>query len=176
MGTSPGRGGVEAFPHPGGPALGLLSYAIEPDASAATYFWGAAAISGGEVRVNDLTPHSLQGDVRFVELLEQMGCQVVRGHDSLSVRGGALHGIDADMNDISDTVMTLVAVACFAEGPTTIHNVAHIRHKETDRIAALATELRRAGVEVVERDDGLTIDASPCGRRRSRRTMITAWP
>src|SRR5262249_30458137 len=146
------------FRVPGRQRSGLLSYAVEPDASAATYFWGAAAITGGEVHINDLTPHSLQGDVRFVDLLEQMGCQVVRRHTGLTVRGAGLRGIEEDLNDISDTVMTLAAVACFAEGPTTIRNVAHIRHKETDRLLALATELRRAGAEVTERDDGLTIN------------------
>ncbi len=151
----------QRFRIPGGQRSGLLSYAIEPDASAASYFWGAAAITGGEVRINDLTPHSLQGDVRFVDLLEQMGCQVLRGHNSLGIQGQPLHGIEADMNDISDTVMTLAAVACFAEGPTTIRNVAHIRHKETDRLSALAAELRRAGAEVSEREDGLTIEPKP---------------
>jgi len=153
--------GWQRFRIPGQQRSGMPVYAIEPDASAATYFWGAAAITGGEVRINDLTQHSLQGDVRFVELLGQMGCQVIRGHKSLGVRGGALHVIDADMNDISDTVMTLAAIACFAEGPTTIRNVAHIRHKETDRLLALATELRRAGAVVEERADGLTLTPGP---------------
>jgi 3-phosphoshikimate 1-carboxyvinyltransferase len=77
------------------------------------------------------------------------------------LRARALRGIDADMNNISDTVMTLAAVACFAEGPTTIRNVAHIRHKETDRLAALATELRKVGAGVVEFNDGLTITPGP---------------
>jgi len=90
-----------------------------------------------------------------------MGCQVFRDHNNTSVRGGLLHGIDVDMNDISDTVMTLAAVACFAEGPTTIRNVAHIRHKETDRLAALAVELRKVGAVVEERPDGLTIAPAP---------------
>jgi 3-phosphoshikimate 1-carboxyvinyltransferase len=136
-------------------------YAIEPDASAASYFWAAAATSGGAVQVHDLNSKSIQGDVRFVDLLERMGCRVERETASITVRGATLRGIDVDMNDISDTVMTLAAVACFAEGPTTIRNVAHIRHKETDRLAALATELRRVGVEVVEFTDGLTITPRP---------------
>jgi 3-phosphoshikimate 1-carboxyvinyltransferase len=140
---------------------GVGSYEVEPDASAASYFWGAAAITGGGVRVHGLTVHSLQGDVRFVDLLEDMGCQVVRSDSGVTVRGGPLRGIDADMNDISDTVMTLAAVACFADGPTTIENVAHIRHKETDRLAALATELRRVGAGVDEFADGLMITPRP---------------
>src|SRR5262249_43977097 len=104
-----------------------------------------------------LTMGSLQGDIAFVDLLEDMGCRVTRGTSGLTVHGGALRGIDVDMNDISDTVMTLAAVALFAEGPTTIRNVAHIRHKETDRLLALATELRRLGAKVDEFADGLTI-------------------
>ena len=140
---------------------GVDRYRIEPDASAASYFFGAAAITGGTVTVEGLPPDSLQGDVRFVDVLARMGCQVTCSADAINVRGGPMRGVDVDMNDISDTVMTLGAVACFAEGPTTVRNVAHIRHKETDRLAALAAELRRVGAEVAERDDGLTITPRP---------------
>ena len=139
----------------------LCEYQIEPDASAASYFWAAAAIAGGEVCVEGLTTQSLQGDVRFVDVLERMGARIERETTRIGVHGAPLLGIDIDMNDISDTVMTLAAVACFAEGPTTIRNVAHIRHKETDRLAALATELRRLGAEVAEFADGLTITPKP---------------
>jgi 3-phosphoshikimate 1-carboxyvinyltransferase len=131
--------------------------AIEPDASAASYFWAAAAITGGEVTVEGLSRESLQGDVDFVACLEQMGCEVRHSKDSITVLGRPLRGIDVDMNAISDTVQTLAVVAIFAEGATTIRNVAHIRHKETDRIAALAAELRKLGAEIIERADGLTI-------------------
>jgi 3-phosphoshikimate 1-carboxyvinyltransferase len=136
-------------------------YDIESDASAASYFFAAAAITQGEIGVSGLSTNSLQGDVRFVNALFEMGCHVKEWQTGISVKGWPLHGIDADMNDISDTVMTLAAVACFAEGPTTIRNVAHIRHKETDRLAALATELRRVGAEVEEFADGLTITPRP---------------
>jgi len=136
-------------------------YTVEPDASAASYFFASAAISGGEVAVVGLKMASLQGDVRFVEVLERMGCRIVHTQALIEVHGEPLRGIDVDMNDISDTVMTLGAVACFAEGPTTIRNVAHIRHKETDRLAALATELRRVGAGVDEFADGLTIHPRP---------------
>lgn len=139
----------------------LSTYAVEPDASAASYFWAAAAVTGGTVTVTDLTRQSIQGDIRFVDLLEQMGCRIEECSSGITVHGRPLRGIDVDMNDISDTVMTLGAVACFAEGPTTIRNVAHIRHKETDRIAALATELRRVGAEVEEFADGLRITPRP---------------
>lgn len=132
-------------------------YAIEPDASAASYFWAAAAIVGGTVTVEGLSANALQGDVAFVDCLDQMGCKVERGTDAIKVTGGDLHGIDVDMNAISDTVQTLAAAALFAEGPTQITGVAHNRHKETDRIGDLATELRKLGAEVEELEDGLRI-------------------
>ena len=134
-------------------------YAIEPDASAASYFWAAAAVTGGEVTVEGLSRDSVQGDVAFVDCLEQMGCEVRHDANSITVAGRPLHGIDVDMNAISDTVQTIAVVALFADGETTIRNVGHIRHKETDRIAAVATELRKIGAQVDERDDGLVIKA-----------------
>ncbi|HTI52386.1 MAG TPA: 3-phosphoshikimate 1-carboxyvinyltransferase, partial [Planctomycetaceae bacterium] len=136
-------------------------YAIEPDASAASYFFAAAAITGGEVTVSGLARDALQGDIAFVDALARMGCSVGSGPDGITVRGGTLRGIDIDMNAISDTAQTLAAVAPFASGPTRIRNVAHIRHKETDRIAAVATELRRIGQRVDEHPDGLTIHPAP---------------
>ncbi len=151
----PGNQSPAASPGP------LRTYHIEPDASAASYFFAAAAIAGGSVTVPGLSAASLQGDVCFVDELERMGCRIERETASITVHGGPLRGIDVDMNDISDTVMTLAAVALFAEGPTTIRNVAHIRHKETDRLAALATELRRVGAEVEEFADGLRIAPQP---------------
>jgi 3-phosphoshikimate 1-carboxyvinyltransferase len=132
-------------------------YAIEPDASAASYFWAAAAITGGEVTVEGLSDASLQGDVGFVDCLELMGCKIRRDLDGITVVGRPLSGIDVDMNAISDTVQTLSVVALFAKGPTTIRNVGHIRHKETDRITALATELRKLGARVEQQADGLAI-------------------
>ncbi len=140
---------------------GIREYRIEPDASAASYFLAAAAITGGTITVPGLSAESLQGDVRFAQVLEQMGCKRTQDSAGITIAGGALRGIDVDMNDISDTVMTLGVVACFAEGPTTIRNVGHIRHKETDRLAALATELRRIGADVDETGDGLVIHPRP---------------
>jgi 3-phosphoshikimate 1-carboxyvinyltransferase len=136
---------------------------IEADASAASYFFAAAAIVGGTVRVDGYIPDgiTLQGDIRFLDVLRQMGCDVERDLIWNVVHGRPLRGVDVDMNDISDTVMTLAAVACFADGPTTIRNVAHIRHKETDRLAALAAELRKLGVGVEEFHDGLRITPGP---------------
>jgi 3-phosphoshikimate 1-carboxyvinyltransferase len=137
-------------------------YAIEPDASAAGYFFAAAAIAGGEVTVAGLSRESLQGDVAFCDCLERMGCRIAYGPESITVaRQGPLRGIQVDMNAISDTVQTLSAVALFADSPTTIAGVAHIRHKETDRIHALAVELSKLGDTVEERDDGLRIVPGP---------------
>jgi 3-phosphoshikimate 1-carboxyvinyltransferase len=132
-------------------------FEIEPDASAASYFWAAAAISRGRVRVEGLTRHSLQGDVAFCKCLERMGCHVEYDLAGITVIGRPLSGIDVDMNPISDTVQTLAAVALFAAGPTTILGVGHIRHKETDRIGNLAVELRKLGATVEELADGLRI-------------------
>jgi len=136
-------------------------YAVEPDASSAHYFLAAAALTGGRVRVNGLGRASLQGDVHFVDILEQMGATVQRGDDFVEVHGrGALDGIDVDMNLISDTMPTLAALAPFARRPVTIRNVAHVRLQESDRLHAVATELQRLGVRVHERADGLVIEPS----------------
>ncbi|NQT19721.1 MAG: 3-phosphoshikimate 1-carboxyvinyltransferase [Planctomycetes bacterium] len=137
-------------------------YTIECDASAASYFFAAAAVTGGRVRVVGLSGASLQGDVRFVHALAQMGCRVSEGKtDSglpyIEVHGGPLSGIEIDMGHISDVSLTLAAAAVFAEGPTRIFNVANMRIKETDRISALATELRRIGQKVEELPDGFVI-------------------
>ena len=136
-------------------------YSIEPDASAASYFFAIPAIVGGSATVLGLNADSLQGDVGFVRCLEQMGCDVRFGDDSITVSGKAKAGIDIDMANISDTVQTLASVALFVEGPTTIRNVAHNRVKETDRIGNLVIELRKLGVQVDEREDGLTIHPGP---------------
>ena len=148
---------LQDFQTPGNQVYHGAEYAIEPDASAASYFWAAAAIVGGTVTVEGLSDRSLQGDVAVVDLLEQMGCSVVRSDDSIAVTGGKLVGITANMNAVSDMVQTIAAVALFAEGPTEITGVAHNRHKETDRIGALANELRKLGAQVDELEDGLRI-------------------
>ena len=137
------------------------AYAIEPDASAASYFLAAAAITGGRVTIAGLARDGLQGDVAFCEVLGRMGCDVAWEPAGVTVAGRAARGIDVDMNAISDTVPTLAAVALFAAGPTTIRNVAHIRDKETDRIGDLARELTRLGADVVEAPDGLSITPAP---------------
>ncbi len=137
---------------------GDATYAVEPDATAASYFFAAAAITGGRVRVQGLNRESLQGDIRFVDILEQMGCVVCWLPDAVEVQGTtALHGVDVNMSDISDTFITLAVAAPFAEGPTRIRGVEHARYQESNRVSAVATELRRLGVCVEEHIDGLTI-------------------
>lgn len=141
-------------------------YTIEPDASGAAYFFAAAAISGGRVRVPGLAPASLQGDARIVDVLEAMGCRVERAHDALTVegpgaQGNVLRGVDVDLGAMSDQTMTLAAIAPFADGPTRIRGVGHIRHQESDRLAATAAELRRLGQDVQEFDDGLAVAPRP---------------
>lgn len=132
-------------------------YAIEPDASAASYFFAVAAVTGGRVTVSGLSADAMQGDVAFCNCLADMGCTVIYDKDAITVIGGTLNGIDVDMNAISDTVPTLAVVALFANGPTNISNVEHVRHKETDRISDLSRELVKLGATVDERQDGLTI-------------------
>lgn len=138
-------------------------YEIEPDASSASYPLAAAAICGGTVRVPGLGSESLQGDAAFADVLAEMGCQVARDAGGTGVArlpGAALHGIDIDLADMSDLVPTLAAVAAFAEGPVRVRGVGFIRSKESDRLGALCTELRRAGIDAVDDADGLTVRPS----------------
>lgn len=138
------------------------TYGIEPDASSASYPFALAAASGGTIEVPGLGVSAAQGDYAFLELLERVGARVRRAEDRTEVSGaGVLRGIDADMHHISDTVMTLAAIAPLCEGPTTIRNVANIRIKETDRLTATVTELRRLGQEVTEGPDWLRIEPRP---------------
>ncbi|GAA0813260.1 3-phosphoshikimate 1-carboxyvinyltransferase [Spirilliplanes yamanashiensis] len=139
-------------------AYTAADYAIEPDASAASYLLAAPVIRGGRVTVEGLGTASLQGDVRFADVLERMGATVTRTADSITVEGPAtIRGVDVDMADISDTAQTLAAVAVFADSPTRVTGIGFIRGKETDRVRAIVTELNRAGVDATEDDDGFTI-------------------
>ncbi|GIK14492.1 MAG: 3-phosphoshikimate 1-carboxyvinyltransferase [Candidatus Brocadia sp. AMX2] len=136
-------------------------YEVEGDASAASYFFAAAAITGGKVRVVGIGSDSLQGDIHFVDVLKSMGCKVVIGSNWVEVLGNSLHGVDVDMGDMPDVVQTLAAVAVFAHGKTRVRNVKTMRIKETDRIAAVVNELRRMGISAVEYEDGFEIEPSP---------------
>lgn len=133
-------------------------YSIEPDASNASYFFAAAALTGGRIKVRNLSRESAQGDVAFVDVLGRMGCAVSNLPDGIEVRGPErLSGIDVDMNAMPDVVQTLCALAPFATGPVTVRNIANLRIKETDRIAAVAAELTRLGVRSDARPDSLTV-------------------
>jgi 3-phosphoshikimate 1-carboxyvinyltransferase len=136
-------------------------YVIEPDASAASYPFALAAASSGSLFVPGLGADALQGDVAFTDVLARAGAIVTRESGGIRVEGRGLRGVDEDMHHISDTVMTLAAIAPLAEGPTTIRNVANIRIKETDRLAATVTELRRLGQAVAHGDDWLRIEPRP---------------
>ncbi len=145
----------------GGQCYTPCTYAIEPDASNASYFFAAAALTGGRVRVADIAADSAQGDIHFVDVLEKMGCTVNRYANGVEVIGpDQLRGINVDMKAMSDTSLTLAAIAPFAKGPVRIRNIEHTRWQETDRIAAMVAQLRRLGVEVEEHQDGVTIAPS----------------
>jgi 3-phosphoshikimate 1-carboxyvinyltransferase len=132
--------------------------AVEADASSASYFLAAGAIGGGPVRVEGIGRDSIQGDVRFAEVLERMGAKVSFGENWIQATGGKpLRAIDMDMNHIPDAAMTAAAMALFADGPSTIRNIASWRVKETDRLAAMAAELRKLGAKVEEGSDWLRV-------------------
>jgi 3-phosphoshikimate 1-carboxyvinyltransferase len=134
------------------------TYAVEPDASAASYFFAAAAICGGSVTVPGLGHRSVQGDLAFVDVLARMGATVERGDDATTVIGAApLHGIEANLAELSDTAPTLAVVAAFASTPTRVTGIGFIRAKESDRIAAVVTELRRLGIEAEDEPDGFLV-------------------
>ena len=133
------------------------TYRIEGDASNASYFFSAAAITNGRVRVENFWPKSVQGDAGFLTILEKMGCEVTGGERWAEVRGKELHGLEIDMNAMPDLVPTLAITAAFARGKTVIKNIGHLRFKESDRIEALALELSKMGIRVEEGNDWLKI-------------------
>ena len=133
-------------------------YEIEGDASSASYFWAAAAITGGRVTVENVPVPSLQGDAMLVPLLGRMGCEVIRSGNGISLLGSErLEGITVDMGDMPDVVPTLAVVAVFAHGSTVINNIAHLRIKECDRLSAVVKELSRLGAKVEEYEDKMII-------------------
>jgi 3-phosphoshikimate 1-carboxyvinyltransferase len=134
------------------------SYTVEPDASQAGYFWSSAAITGADIKVKGISRDSLQGDIRIISLLESMGCRTNQEQDGIRVMGGPLSGIHADMQDIPDMVPTLAVVAAFAKGTTIIKNVAHLKQKESNRLAAVVRELNKMGIKASCTHDGLMIE------------------
>ncbi len=131
---------------------------IEGDASSASYFFGAAAIKKGPIKVYGLGTKSLQGDYKFLDVIEKMGAKVRRGGNWTEVEGSALKGIDLDLNHIPDAAMTIAAMALFAEGPTKIRNIGNWRVKETDRMHAMKEGLVALGAKVLSSDDSIFID------------------
>ncbi|MBI2101554.1 3-phosphoshikimate 1-carboxyvinyltransferase [Candidatus Woesearchaeota archaeon] len=145
-------------------------YAVEGDASSASYFFAAAAVTKGRIMVKNINPKSKQGDIKFVDILKRMGCGVRNGNSFIEVQGGSLKGVDVDMNEMPDIVPTLAVTGLFADSATTIRNVPNLRLKETDRLRALAFELRKTGANVEEMQDGLRIK-----RRRLQKAIIETY-
>ena len=133
-------------------------YCIEGDASNASYFMAAAAITKSKIKINGLNTNSLQGDIKFLSLLEQLGCEVCRGKNYVEVIGKEIKPISIDMNEMPDLVQTLSVILIFSKGKSTIKNIHNLRFKECDRISTLSTELLKLGVEVKEMKSGLQIE------------------
>ncbi len=143
-----------------GQIYGARNYQIEPDVSAACYFYALAAVTGGVGKVLHVHHDTTQGDIKFLDVLRDMGCDVWEEEDGIVVQGvkeGELQGIHVNMSDFSDQTMTLAAIAPFAESEVCIDGVAHIRKQESDRIHGIVTELGRMGIRCEEREDGITI-------------------
>ncbi|HEY3595078.1 MAG TPA: 3-phosphoshikimate 1-carboxyvinyltransferase, partial [Polyangiaceae bacterium] len=139
-------------------AYAATSYQVEPDASAASYFFAAAAVTGGRIVVRGLGSESLQGDLQFVRLLERMGCRVRQTASETEVIGPQkLSGVEVDMANLSDTAQTLGAIAPFASSPTRVTGIGFIRRKETNRVAAVVSELKRLGISAEEESDGFVV-------------------
>ncbi|MBE7534125.1 MAG: 3-phosphoshikimate 1-carboxyvinyltransferase [Anaerolineales bacterium] len=153
------RDGYKAFVIPTASyQVPISAYSIESDASAASYFFAAPAICGGTVKVESISRNSVQGDIKFLDVLSEMGCMVAEEGNSLIVTcNSRLKGLDVNLRDLPDTAQTLAAIAPFASTPTRIRGIASARHKETDRIHATCAELARLGVQVDEHEDGMTI-------------------
>ena len=164
LGVQVQRDGYRGFSVAGGQIYRAGSYDVEPDCSQAGYFWAAAAITGSKIKVKGTTHKTRQGDVRFTQLLENLGCKISHDVDGISVTGGRLSAINVDMADMPDMVPTLAVVAAFAEGITRIENVGHLRAKESDRLGAVVHELSKIGIEASCSDTGMKIKGgSPRG-------------
>ncbi|MGD8273385.1 MAG: 3-phosphoshikimate 1-carboxyvinyltransferase [Desulfobacterales bacterium] len=147
LGITLDRKDYQEFNIPGGQSYRAGKYVVEADCSQAAYFWSAAAIRGTEIKVMGVSNDTTQGDVRFADLLQQMGCRVSKESDGITVAGGPLHAIEADLGDMPDQVPTLAVVAAFSKGTTVIKNVAHLKSKESDRLNATVTELNKMGID-----------------------------
>jgi 3-phosphoshikimate 1-carboxyvinyltransferase len=157
FGVSHYREGYQRFWAPGDQSYRSCHYPIEADASSASYFWAAAALTGGRVTITNLSLDSAQGDIDFLSVLGRMGCHLTSYPEGLTVEGGPLRGIHMDMSAMPDLVPTLGVLAAFAEGETVVTGAGHLRHKESNRLAAVVTELHKMGVTAEETSDGLRI-------------------
>ena len=157
LGINVERDAYKRFKIKGGRKYRSGDYMVEPDCSQASYFWAAAAVTGASIKVKGINKASRQGDVRFARVLESMGCKVAYENDGITVTGGTLAAVEADMSDMPDIVPTLAVVAAFANGVTRITNVAHLKEKESDRLGSVANELNKMGIDAVATDSGLII-------------------
>jgi 3-phosphoshikimate 1-carboxyvinyltransferase len=157
FGVAVNRQGYDRFQVEGDQTYRAGAYSVESDGSQAGYFWAAAAVSGTAVKVKGVTADSRQGDVNFANLLAGMGCDIIKEPDGITVCGKQLRGADVDMGDMPDMVPTLAVVAAFAEGTTIIRNVSHLKAKESDRLAAVANELVKMGIDAHHSDDELIV-------------------
>jgi len=157
FGITYSRQAYQRFILPGGQSYQARHFDIEADASSASYFWAAAALTGGRVTVANLDLESVQGDIDFLSVLARMGCHLISSPEGITVEGSPLKGIHMDMSAMPDLVPTLGVLAAFADGETVVNGVAHLRHKESNRLAAVVTELRKMGITAEETPDGLRI-------------------
>lgn len=158
FGVPVNRDGYRYFRISGGQKYQPCLFKIDGDVSSASYFWAAAAVTGGSITTKNIHPDTTrQGDIALLDIIEEMGCHVERETDRVVVQGGELSGIEVDMGAMPDMVPTLAAIALFAGGKTAIRNVPHLRHKESDRLRAIALEWGRLGGRVEELDDGIII-------------------
>ena len=159
FGVLTGHPAPDTFLIKAGQTYRAQDYAIEPDVSAACYFYALAALSGCSVIVDGVPEHSLQGDTEFLSILEKMGCRVTRTNEGICITGpaGRLHGLTVDMSSCSDQAITLAAIAPFADSPVTITGIGHIRGQESDRLSAIAENLTAMGIRCEERADSITI-------------------
>jgi 3-phosphoshikimate 1-carboxyvinyltransferase len=158
LGIRVSREGYTHFVISGSETFRAGDYAVEPDCSQASYFWGAAAVTGSAIQVKGVSTSSRQGDVHFAEVLRDMGCRVTQDTEGITVTGGDLNAVEVDMADMPDVVPTLAVVAAFARGKTIIKNVSHLREKESDRIGSVVTELRKMGIAATGTDSGMIIE------------------
>ena len=169
------RDGYTWFKISGGQTYRSGTYAVEPDCSQAGYFWAAAAITGATIKVKGISRDSRQGDARFTEVLESMGCSTFHEKDGITVSGGTLSPIEVDMADMPDIVPTLAIVAAFAKGTTVINNVAHLKAKESDRLGAVTKELSKIGIKATATDNTLTIKGGHPVAPESGRAVIETY-